>query len=60
MKKPSKVSIEHLRINIAEIVSRVQYGNECFIVTKYGKDSVVVINHEEYERFRSTKKKDGS
>lgn len=44
------VSVDETRKNLSEIISRAQYGSECFLVRKNNKDAVVIVNAEDFKK----------
>lgn len=51
-----EVSIERLRTNLAELLGRVEFGNEQVVVTKYRRKAAVLISHTEYTRLLNNQK----
>lgn len=49
----TQVSIDELRSNLAEIISRVMYGGDQVVVKKYKRDAAVIISKTEYERLKN-------
>ena len=43
------VSADEARKNLSEIISRVQYGHERFVVRKNKKDAVIILSIKDYE-----------
>ena len=44
------VSIEEFRVNLADLVGRVMYGNDRVIIKKYNRDAAVLLSVEDYEK----------
>ncbi len=44
------VSIDELRSNLADIISRVTYANDKVMVKKYNREAAVLISVDEYEK----------
>lgn len=53
----TKVSIDELRTNLAEIIGRVMYGNSQVVVKKYNREAAVIISKEEYEMLKDPRKR---
>lgn len=44
------VSIEELRVNLADFVGRVMYANDRLIIKKYNRDAAVLLSVDDYEK----------
>ncbi|MDP3733169.1 MAG: type II toxin-antitoxin system Phd/YefM family antitoxin [Candidatus Daviesbacteria bacterium] len=53
----SIVSIDELRSNLADIISRVMYAKEKIVVRKYNRDAAVMISPDEYEKLMDPTKR---
>jgi len=51
----TQVSIEELRTNLAQLVGRVEFGEEKVVVTKYRRKAAVLIGLKEYEKLTGKK-----
>ena len=51
------VSLDEFRKGLSDIVAKVMYGQETFLVKKHNKPGVIVISEEEYEKLRDPKKR---
>ena len=54
------VSLDEFRKNLAEIVARVMYGDQMFVVRKHNKAGVIVMSQREYDNSRDPRKRFGS
>jgi prevent-host-death family protein len=43
-KGPVTISAEELRINLADYLGRVMYGDEMIVVQKYNRDAAVIVS----------------
>jgi len=46
------VSLDEFRKNLSEIIARVMYGDQTFLIKKHNKTGVVVLSEKEYENLR--------
>lgn len=46
----SIVSINELRTNLAELISRVMYGQDRVVIKKYNRNAAVLMSVEDYEK----------
>jgi len=53
----TSVSIEEFRVNLADLVGRVMYGNSRVIVKKYNRDAAVLLSIEDYEKLADPAKR---
>lgn len=53
---PKRISAKEARDNFTDILGTVFYGKEAVIVEKQGRPFAVVINPEQYKRFRQLAK----
>ncbi len=44
------VSIEEFRVNLADLVGRVMYGNNRVVIKKYNRDAAVLLSVDDYEK----------
>lgn len=44
------VSIEELRVHLADLIGRVMYGNDRVIIKKYNRDAAILLSVEDYEK----------
>ena len=51
------VSLDEFRKNLSDIVARVMYGGQTFLVKKHNKTGVVVMSEREYEHLRDPRKR---
>ena len=51
------VSLDDFRKNLSEIVGKVMYGNQTFLVQKHSRSGVVVISEKEYEMLKDPRKR---
>jgi len=51
------VSLDEFRKNLSEIVARVMYGDQTFLIKKHSKAGVVVMSEREYENLRDPRKR---
>ena len=51
------VSLDDFRKNLADIVARVMYGDQTFLVKKHNKTGVVVMSEREYENLKDPRKR---
>ena len=57
MLNTNTVSIDELRSNLADIVSRVAYAQDTVIVKKHNRDVAMIISLEEYEKLMDPTKR---
>ena len=58
--KFEKRSFSETRQGLTDIINRVHYAKETFVVQKNGKDMAVIIPVEEYEEFQTLKEEKNS
>lgn len=46
----NSVSIEEFRVNLADLVGRVMYGQDRVVIKKYNRDAAVLISVEDYKK----------
>lgn len=51
------VSLDEFRKNLSDIVARVMYGNQTFVVQRHNKTGVIVISEKEYENLKDPRKR---
>ena len=51
------VSLDEFRKNLSDIVGKVMYGNQTFLVQKHNRTGVDVISEKEYESLRDPRKR---
>lgn len=51
------VSLDEFRKNLSDIVARVMYGDQTFLVQKHNKAGVIVISEKEYESLKDPRKR---
>lgn len=51
------VSLDEFRKNLSDIVARVMYGDQTFLVQKHNKTGVIVMSEKEYENLRDPRKR---
>ena len=49
--------MDEFRKNLSEIVARVMYGDQTYLVKKHSRSGVVVISEREYENLRDPRKR---
>ncbi len=57
MLNTNAVSIDELRSNLADIVSRVTYANDKVVVKKHNRDVAMIISLDEYEKLMDPTKR---
>ncbi len=57
MLNSTAVSIDELRSNLADIVSRVTYANDKVVVKKHNRDVAMIISLDEYEKLMDPTKR---
>ena len=45
------VTLKEVREQLSELVSRVAYGDQRVVITKFGRPLVAIVNYEDYEKF---------
>lgn len=51
------VSLDEFRKNLSDIVARVMYGDQTFLVQKHNRTGVIVMSEREYENLRDPRKR---
>lgn len=51
------VSLDEFRKNLSDIVARVMYGNQTYLVQKHNKTGVIVMSEKEYEELKDPRKR---
>lgn len=51
------VSLDEFRKNLSDIVAKVMYGDQTFLVQKHNRAGVVVISEKEYENLKDPRKR---
>ncbi len=57
MLNTNTVSIDELRSNLADIISRVTYGQDRIVVKKYNRKAAILISVDEYEKLLDPRKR---
>lgn len=51
------VSLDEFRKNLSDIVARVMYGDQTFLVKKHKRMGVIVMSEREYENLKDPRKR---
>ena len=51
------ISLDEFRKNLSDIVAKVMYADQTFMIQKHNKRGVVVISEKEYENLRDPRKR---
>lgn len=47
------IGLEKLRRNLSQVIGKVRYGSETYIIESYGQPTAVLLSIDEYEQFTS-------
>lgn len=51
------VSLDEFRKNLSDIVAKVMYGDQTYVIQKHKRRGVIVMSEKEYENLRDPRKR---